>query len=771
MDLNKILSTGRWGDMAALVNTNFEKIRIELMKLRHGSILTFCKGYFSTEERFLAKFPTGKTGEYAFVGSPWPGTVWEWTDSEWVDSGVAPLSGDGIFMELLKRHIDNRTILWEDAEKYIYAVGGGDTTFTIAVGIDSDSVGTCTVEATGDVVSIVPSDDVSSYTVVANAGGTATVEIVPESGYEVGALTVDNEPKGSLSEYTFERLSANHTMSVKMVLSEEVPTEFLERSDLPGTYYSTVQTALDAVVADYPSGLTQDVTISCIKGASEKRAGSSFLAKLSSWNTDSVYTLTIDGADLLTLNCNMYGGLCFTNVNNVVIRGITFENVANYEQNIADEVSGIMFMGRNANYIRNCYVSGCTMDGAEGSTNGTPGRYAVITKYSENVYLQGNRITNFNCNLLKVDYCNLLTLVDNYMDASLSYIIGHPSLCTISTGGILIAEDNEFTGTTGEYLFSLTNMDRIYFRRNIIHDVGGEGMKMSGNVTVKEFVMESNLMYNLLAGPTVGWAYSYVIFDCPVEHVALLGNTAYVNGTVWQQWFFRANSYGIGTFDCYNNIVCTGTSYAMYGIMLGDVTVINSGHNLYTAPLTSAGVSSQNFFKANGLTDVKTLSSLQEQGVEVGSWLADSTATIFQSSTDTPYKLIASMAGTYAADADHLPAMDVEYLASAASGNNVGAYNLAGTAIDETAEVTGYTGTDFDGDTGFSSTEAYTTLAERVLLLMHNTLTRDKYVKFLAQGSQHSFVALGRYALMSLLPVVDRNGEYVEDEYYDINIG
>lgn len=260
MELNKILSTWDWGKASAALNSNFEKIKLELMKLRFASILTFYKGYFSTEVRFLAKFPTGKTGEYAFVGSPWPGTVYEWIDTKWVNTKVAPQLGEGIFMELLKHHIDNTTILWNDKEKYIYSLGGGDgSTFTIAVSIDASSVDKCTVEATGDVINVAPSSDGSVFTVVANAGGTVTVKVVSGSGYQVESLTVDGVSKGAVSEYTFENLDKNHTMSVALEddWSKIVPPVYM-RSDVSSAYFG-IYNAIQSVVNDYPDGLTKDV--------------------------------------------------------------------------------------------------------------------------------------------------------------------------------------------------------------------------------------------------------------------------------------------------------------------------------------------------------------------------------------------------------------------------------------------------------------------------------------------------------------------------------
>jgi hypothetical protein len=56
-----------------------------------------------------------------------------------------------------------------------------------------------------------------------------------------------------------------------MSVTSFTTTNFLERSDLLGTYYSSLQVAINSLKTDYPSGLTQNVTINCVKRAKETR--------------------------------------------------------------------------------------------------------------------------------------------------------------------------------------------------------------------------------------------------------------------------------------------------------------------------------------------------------------------------------------------------------------------------------------------------------------------------------------------------------------------
>jgi signal peptidase I len=49
------------------------------------------KGYYPTESLLKSTYPTPKSGEYAYVGTPYPGTVYEVsTDGTWTNTGVTP---------------------------------------------------------------------------------------------------------------------------------------------------------------------------------------------------------------------------------------------------------------------------------------------------------------------------------------------------------------------------------------------------------------------------------------------------------------------------------------------------------------------------------------------------------------------------------------------------------------------------------------------------------------------------------------------------------
>lgn len=182
-------------------------------------------------------------------------------------------------------------------------------------------------------------------------------EIV-EGGDSIEVLqTLSGQVRGATQkgENTAERVGRIF-VGILNLLAASVGDGFLVRSDLPGYYYSSTQDALNAVRATYPDGLTRNVEITCIKAAREKRKEGHYLAELADWNLRSMYTLTIDGGSVLTLDGNALGCLSFSCVDNVVVRNVRFEDYSNYVgHQIPDAVGAVSFTGSTSRYARNFF--------------------------------------------------------------------------------------------------------------------------------------------------------------------------------------------------------------------------------------------------------------------------------------------------------------------------------------------------------------------------------------------------------------------------------
>ena len=85
MELNKINSTGSWGNVAEDINQNFSKVNNAVEQVKNAT--TRNKGYFSTEADLKSAFTTANVGDIAYVGGAYPYKIWKWNGSAWADSG------------------------------------------------------------------------------------------------------------------------------------------------------------------------------------------------------------------------------------------------------------------------------------------------------------------------------------------------------------------------------------------------------------------------------------------------------------------------------------------------------------------------------------------------------------------------------------------------------------------------------------------------------------------------------------------------------------
>lgn len=89
MDLNLIQTNARWGDAATGINDNFSRTNVEIEKLRNATFRD--KGYFSTIIQLNQAWPSPVVGDFAWVGTPFPGTVFECKQNGiWINTGVVP---------------------------------------------------------------------------------------------------------------------------------------------------------------------------------------------------------------------------------------------------------------------------------------------------------------------------------------------------------------------------------------------------------------------------------------------------------------------------------------------------------------------------------------------------------------------------------------------------------------------------------------------------------------------------------------------------------
>lgn len=647
-----------------------------------------------------------------------------------------------------------------------------EETYLISVSINPDDANKCTITASGDVINIVAASDKKSYLITVRKNGIVIVNVVAEEGYQVNELTVDGVSKGDMSEYTFEDINEDHTMSVSM--EEATAVNFLVRNDLPDVYYSSTQAALDAIKADYPNGLTQNITLTCIKQVTEKRVGGTWISTLSDWNKRSICYLTIDGNDKLTYDGKSLGGLQFKEVDNVLLRNISFVNCANYAGEYSpSELYALYYKGNAELYARNLMIYQCSFNGLYPNDSTKKAYRTIGSQYSENLTVLGCDISNDYGNCMKFTNSSYVSLLKNTINVDYSLnVVAHPSIMTLKNCYCLNVEDNDLSGDNRENYFELSNVERIYFRRNEFSGGGGRAITMTTLAGVKEVVIDSNLFVGMVNSPAGDWMKEYINLT-KINSLKIRNNTFYMDGRFYEQYVTRGGT--VENAELFNNILinATGsTTSSINGFVINRCKTLKTGNNLYESMrglIVSPNADAESEYITIDWTTGRDIAKLQTAGYETNSIeVEDGTKLLEIQNGGDSYKLIAGL--EYYSNMAYMPFADIEYKSKGSLGNTRGCYNLAGIQIDENQDITGYTGENYSVDQAFDSDVQYSAMADDILCLTHNTLDRMKLIVFSIVGSQHTEFQLGKSGIIHTYPVLDENNQYEADELYTINV-
>ena len=703
------------------------------------------------------------------------------------------------FVYNLRKHIDNNTIYWDGDNQVIKAKGGITETVSIKVTINPANVGQCTISATGDTINVVESDDKSSYYITATKTGTVTITIVPKDGYQVLKLNVDAVSQGAVSEYIFENLASDHTMYIWMEeMLVQTDTDFLIRSDKPSVYYSGLGECLAALQEDYPDKLTKDIMISCVKKATEVRGSQwnstygIWTSTLTDWNKDSLYTLTINGNGLYTINCSWLGGLLFENVDNVFIKGISMLNYCNFSGAASpEELAAIMVRSNDdTDKVKNVALHNCKFNGYYTDSSGKQAHtwYCLRFKNVSNalidscnfdrassvvVYMNGIDSAEINRSYLKGDY---------YINAS---GLGHANVLSISgNNAYLKLTDNVIDGAGMiEYACSISGISEFDLVRNTIKNCAGQPFSISGDM--QRFNIKSNLFHSNITGGQ--YAYVRRMFGCSgIKELNVDNNTVYFNGE-----FSASQEFLSGNFERlvnYNNIFINklGKAYVAFLNNSGGVKEYLSGNNIYASTLWNNNPSERftNFSPAkaeingDGYLDfsfeTRKLAEYQSRGYETDSVALSNTDSILNiDEGGSDYKLLESLKNTYLSNKEYAPEFDIDYLRAAVNNVSPGAYNLFGEEWDETTDTSvGYEGTNtIDQDT-FNNSAAYIVPTDDITIIKVNSKNRNLFIKSLfTSDNGHSLMRFGQVITASLQCTYNKEtGMYIEDNNYTLNI-
>lgn len=560
------------------------------------------------------------------------------------------------------------------------------------------------------------------------------------------------------------------------------------RSDSAKTY-ATMHDAVADIVLDYETGgisaLSEDVTLTCIAEVLETRTVTSYETIIEDFNKGSQYILTINGAGLLTVDCASLGGIKIKNSEGILIKDIVFTNVAT-QANAAspDELAAIFVQGSSLKKCANIVVDNCIFENYQiYNYEEYFGSYCVLAKFIDNFTVMDCSFLHFAAVALKCSVVQVLNFNENFLFGSqVDGIVSQPTHLAAGGCNILNITGNEFDGTSFDTGMIL---DAVYINvlRNKFHHFNGEICRIQNTAVGVLFDFSSNITYqNLLAQP-----YAYTKNQINVSanwgEVRLVSNTIEMRGintNISFESYFKGYLNTITKFVFSNNIVWM--NYINYPnntcngrvVMLDTVGTMESANNKYLDVVITPNVFNTVLYTVltgvSGLNTLKSLTTIQSLGYEIGSTLSGVSLDMFVSKETYNFNLTANGAVLAAATGGQISNVDYTYkVGSSVSGAIGSGYSV----IDETSLV-------LDFDTYNLLTGLHYHVAEQAIVnsssglyfaqLNKNRLGKYKWIMTNTGNIGLSYMLFGSHGLISLLSNVDGNGLYTTDAIYDVDL-
>ena len=619
-------------------------------------------------------------------------------------------------------------------------------------------------------------------------GSDVPLEFVSDTGYEVSNVNIDHVGHGAISSHTFTGVQDSHTLDVsyREAVDESVPPVYL-RSDIQDITYNSLYAACSAITADYPEGLTKDISVTCTSEGVDYRnnsystkpnADKLFNIAIRRWNNDTPYLLTLDGAGLAKIDGQGFGGFHIEDSSNIVIRNFIYQNCNTYEGVSAPEETACIYAAHiGSEYIcRNLYIENITVNGQStiSPASSYRTRYGITVKGYGNVYITKCVMNNIACTGYGLTSVTLATITRcGFSGKKQSGIIGHPRVIDGSGFKEIRIEDCDFNcDTFNEYAISLGNTDRAYLCRNHIYNCKGPVVTVAGTDTVDEFIFDYNYLHDNLTAPLYTWESQYLSASPGLRKLQVTNNLIVMSAASGNEFFFRAE-IDVEQLVNANNIFIKRNAGNNAGIFLfssGKVNSMVTGNNIYKMPPVL-------FYSMDGLPggDGRNFGKLQTLGYETSSSLISTGTDILVSETGgTRNCLLPAYASANPADAAYVGEFDRLYKKNTPGTACIGAENYYAEDYDETLDATqGYTGEDTTLNTLFASTAQYGVPADNVMILHHLSKNRNRFIKFLItkpDDGAYKKTALGRHTLLVLEPKLDDGGEYAADQLYNVEI-
>jgi hypothetical protein len=561
------------------------------------------------------------------------------------------------------------------------------------------------------------------------------------------------------------------------VLSDSINMQnAISRSDV-ATKYNSLASCLAAIKADYGDNLTQDVTV-LVAYATTLSSSSIYLTDMEYFNNESDYMLTIDGDNLLTVDCGTGGGFKFTEVSNLMIKDINFTNVSSYkEKGSPDQLAGLFIQGGINVKVKNIVITGCTINGRYSDTSW--GRYGIVLKNIENATVNNTTIERIGARVIQVRDTtsisfNNLTIQDCPVVRG---IVSQPAGIDMLNVDYTDVNDSKLDFAGNDTTMIIGNSKYLYIKRTELINADSEVFRISATREFVTFHVERCVFDNNIANPIYPWTKNICGVNS-VTNMTWINNTIRLTAVGGYQYYARVISAGsIGTFTFVNNIVdyyfpaLADNQSNAWMILYESMNTLVAHNNVYRDNLISPTEIRNYIYDCSDssspvyMNNLDDLVDIQALGYETDTLLVDYLDPLFTSEFD---QLEASVAAN-PVDATVLPIYDKDKNINDGVANP-GAYWQ--TAIAVTPSTTyGFEGIDsFDNSLYDNSSVNEIVYSGETQILIPNFTDKHAVFEWLLDNGTFQYRVFGSSVCVKPISQQDGSGNYIDDHTYSITI-
>ena len=559
----------------------------------------------------------------------------------------------------------------------------------------------------------------------------------------------------------------------------------ISRSDTLKTYNS-IADAVNDVILDYGTGLTQNVIIEVnndVYHTTKGRATNNiFYLTIDDFNFDGEFSLTIKGNNKLTIDCHSLGGIKTNHCSNIIFDGIKFINVANYMYDYAPESTPAIFsQGTSDRICKNIVITNCTINGSVVWTDGVKhyGDYGLIFKYIETVTVLNTDIQGFQAFIFDVSNLTAISLSNiNFHDNYVIYdVISQPCYLNVGTVELVYIEDCIFDLSNYETGVITNNVIRLITTRCKYFNAKGEVFRLQNTVDMELLEINACSISNNLLNPVYQWIKQVISFST-IKIINLSNNTIVLTAVgSFQMYSFLFRGTQIGRLYSYNNIFDFNFPNMVNNrdeaVLFNTATLDywESDYNLYRDYTTDYNTLTNMILSCSDITStvyfkrMLLLSGYRTLGYDLNSTLYNTIDTIF---VNNDISKLSISANNLPVSTGFTTKFDINK--NITNVYNIGAYFQISTSptIDN---VYSYRAIDTFKLSEFTSGLEYNTYSKNLLELIPISNEKGIYFKWIIEDELSDIITYYTLCLpIHLYSKLDNNGVYTDNMVYSIEI-